>query len=282
MKRHMSKLIIGLLAIASIALIAPNVYTAVSGETLINVQNPAVSTTILAPNRVKDAGNLDDNITKGMLAVGPLVYDGTNWDKVRGDTANGIDVDVTRISGTVTMTGNITPADAFTNPATAINGNTLLSGFNGTTWDRLRSEGSNADGDAVLTLGVLATEAYNKVFNGTTWDRIRSGITIGSVLVDNTSNTSGNITTDTTTAIKATAGILNRVIVNMAGTAPASVALYNIASAGCTGTPASGYVATLSTETAGVALEFNHTFTLGICAVTVSGATDANVSALYR
>ena len=282
MKRHMSKLIIGLLAIASIALIAPNVYTAVSGETLINVQNPAVSTTILAPNRVKDAGNLDDNITKGMLAVGPLVYDGTNWDKVRGDTANGIDVDVTSISGTVTMTGNITPADAFTNPATAINGNTLLSGFNGTTWDRLRSEGSNADGDAVLTLGVLATEAYNKVFNGTTWDRIRSGITIGSVLVDNTSNTSGNITTDTTTAIKATAGILNRVIVNMAGTAPASVALYNIASAGCTGTPASGYVATLSTETAGVALEFNHTFTLGICAVTVSGATDANVSALYR
>lgn len=278
----MDKILATILAVTAIGMWAGPVYTAVSGEVLMNVQNPSVSGTVLAPVRLKDGGSIGDNITAGIMPTGLMMHDGTNWDKVTGDTTNGIDVDVTRISGTLTIAGNITPADTFANPTTATNGNSLLSGFNGTTWDRLRSEGTNADGDAVLTLGALATEAYNKVFNGTTWDRVRSGITTGSVLVDGTSNATNNVTTDTTTTIKGTGGILNRVIVNTAGTAPASIALYNIASAGCTGTPASGYVATLSTETAGVALEFDHTFTLGICAVTVSGATDANVSALYR
>ena len=282
MKRYMDKILATILAVTAIGMWAGPVYTAVSGEVLMNVQNPSVSGTVLAPVRLKDGGSIGDNITAGIMPTGLMMHDGTNWDKVTGDTTNGIDVDVTRISGTLTIAGNITPADTFANPTTATNGNSLLSGFNGTTWDRLRSEGTNADGVAVLTLGALATKAYSKVFNGTTWDRVRSGISTGSVLVDGTSNASSNITTDATTPIKATGGVLNRVIVNTAGTAPASVALYNIATAGCTGTPASGYVATLSTETAGVALEFNHTFTLGICAVTVSGATDANVSALYR
>lgn len=282
MKKHISKLIVGLLAITAIGLLAKPVYTAVSGEVLMNLQNPSVSGSILAPVRLKDGGSIGNNITAGIMPVGLMLHDGTNWDKITGDTTNGLDVDVTRITGTITTTGNITPADAFANPTTAVNGNALLSGFNGTTWDRIRSEGTNADDDAVITLGALATEAYNKVFDGTTWDRVRSGINTGSVLTDSTSNATSNITTDTTTTIKATGGVLNRVIVNTAGTAPASISLYNIAAAGCTGTPASGFVATLSTEAANVALEFNHTFTLGICAVTTSGATDANVSALYR
>ena len=269
-----------LLVISAIAFIAPNVYTAVSGESLVNVQNPSISTTILAPVRLKDAGNIGDAITKGLMATGIMSYNGTNWDKVRGDTTNGIDVDVTRITGTVTMTGAITPADAFANPTTAVNGNSLLSGFNGTTWDRIRSEGTNADGDAVLTLGALAAEAYNKVFNGTTWDRLRSGITTGSVLTDNSSNASSNITTNATTAVKATGGVLNAVIVNVVGTT-STVALYNIASAGCTGTPASGYAFTLSTATLALDTNINHTFTLGICAVT-AGAAAADISALYR
>ena len=282
MKKYFEKSIATLLAIIAVGLWAGPVYTAVSGEVLMNLQNPSVSGAILAPVRLKDGGAIGNNITAGIMPVGLMLHDGTNWDKIPGDTTNGLDVDVTRITGTLTITGNITPADALANPTTALNGNALMSGFNGTTWDRLRSEGTNADDDAVITLGALATEAYNKVFDGTTWDRIRSGINTGVVLVDNTSNATSNIITDTTTTIKATGGTLNRVVVNTAGTAPASIALYNIAAAGCTGTPASGYVATLSTEAANVALEFNHTFTLGICAVTVSGATDANVSALYR
>ena len=47
-------------------------------------------------------------------------------------------------------------------------------GFNGTTWDRLRSTGDNADAVAVATLGELLTLARNTGFNGTTWDRLRT------------------------------------------------------------------------------------------------------------
>jgi hypothetical protein len=43
-----------------------------------------------------------DNMTTGVPAVGTMVFDGTNWDRARGDTTNGLDVDVTRVSGTVT------------------------------------------------------------------------------------------------------------------------------------------------------------------------------------
>lgn len=55
-----------------------------------------------------------DNSTAG--AVGNLrtaarlfQFDGTNWDRCRGDTTNGLDVDVTRVSGTVTVS-TTTPA----------------------------------------------------------------------------------------------------------------------------------------------------------------------------
>ena len=284
MKRFIDKLILSALIIAAAAtgviFYGKQVYSAVSGETLLNVQNPSVSGTVIAPVRIKDGGSIGNNITAGILPAGLMLHDGTNWDKVTGDTTNGIDVDVTRITGTLTIAGNITPADALANPTTSLNSNALISGFNGTTWDRIRSEGTNADDDAVVTLGVLATEAYNKVFDGTTWDRLRSGITTGSVLVDSTSNASSNIVTNTTTAVKATGGVLNHIIVNSAGTG-STVALYNIASAGCTGTPGSGFVGTLATTTAFSALEYDHTFTLGICAVT-AGAAAANISVLYR
>ena len=245
MKKYLEKAIATLLAIIAVGLWAGPVYTAVSGEVLMNLQNPSVSGAILAPVRLKDGGAIGNNITAGIMPVGLMLHDGTNWDKIPGDTTNGLDVDVTRITGTLTITGNITPADAFANPTTALNGNALMSGF-----------------------------------NGTTWDRIRSGITTGSVLVDSTSNASSNIVTNTTTAVKATGGVLNRIIVNAAGTT-STVALYNIASAGCTGTPGSGFVGTLATTTAFSALEYNHTFTLGICAVT-AGAAAADISVLYR
>lgn len=35
-----------------------------------------------------------------------LMYNGTTWDRVRGDITNGIDVDVTRVGGTVTVDGS--------------------------------------------------------------------------------------------------------------------------------------------------------------------------------
>jgi hypothetical protein len=42
-----------------------------------------------------------------------FLFNGTTWDRMRGDTTNGLDVDVTRVTGTVTIAGNVTNAGTF-------------------------------------------------------------------------------------------------------------------------------------------------------------------------
>lgn len=109
-------------------------------------------------NNVKDA-NAGDSLSSGILATGTMVYNGLSFDRVRGDITNGMDVDVTRISG------SITPSDAYANPTTANQMWSLTGVFNGTTWDRMRS----ATADALASTGITAVG--NMVFNGTTYDR---------------------------------------------------------------------------------------------------------------
>jgi hypothetical protein len=89
-----------------------------------------------------------------------------------------------------------------------------------------------------------------------------------------------NITSATTTTVKATAGILRRIIVGT-GVASATVKLYNVASASCSGTPSSGAAGVItlpSTLANPFSLEFNQVFSAGICVVT-SGAT--NIIVIY-
>ena len=84
---------------------------------------------------------------------------------------------------TITVDGSVTAdtelptaaalSDAAANPTTPTVGAANL-GFNGTTWDRLKSEGTNADGEAVGTAGSLSVCAHGEVYNGTTWDRMRA------------------------------------------------------------------------------------------------------------
>ena len=84
-----------------------------------------------------------------------------------------------------------------------------------------------------------------------------------------------NITTAATTAEKGTAGTLRRVIVGT-GVASATVKLFNVASASCSGTPGSGAMGVItlpSTLTNPFSLELNQTYSAGICVVT-SGATN--------
>lgn len=47
-------------------------------------------------------------------------------------------------------------------------------GFNGTTFDRLRSAGDSADALAAITLGVRRGLAMGMAYNGASWDRLRS------------------------------------------------------------------------------------------------------------
>ena len=87
-----------------------------------------------------------------------------------------------------------------------------------------------------------------------------------------------NITTAATTSVKATAGILRRIVVGT-GVASATVKLFNVAAASCSGTPGSGATGVItlpSTLANPFSLEFNQVFSAGICVVT-SGATNITV-----
>jgi hypothetical protein len=132
------------------------------GKTAISdVAGLAVAQTTSLWNNVRDAA-VGDNISNGILATSLYMYNGTAFDRARGDTTNGLDVDVTRMPG-----GAQTPADAFANPSTFQGSWSLNGAFNGTTWDRVRT----AAGDSNST-GVLAIN--NGLFTGTNFARERS------------------------------------------------------------------------------------------------------------
>lgn len=57
----------------------------------------------------------------------------------------------------------------------------FIYGFDGATWDRIRTLADNGDAQALLTLGLLATIARLQGFNGATYDRLR---TISSLLAN--------------------------------------------------------------------------------------------------
>lgn len=133
-------------------------YTAIMGEALMNVTDSTVSGTVIKSRRLKDAGNIADNTTIGVLAVGPMMHDGTNWDKITGDTTNGIDVDVTRVQGSITIAGGSTPADGYANPTDAINSWALNGMYNGATWDMVRGDITNGlDVDVSRVQGNVTT-----------------------------------------------------------------------------------------------------------------------------
>ena len=79
------------------------------------------------------------------------------------------------IAGTVaaTLGTAVTISDAMAFASGSLVGAVMV-GYNGATFDRLRSTGDNADAVAVATLGELLTLARNTGFNGSTWDRLRT------------------------------------------------------------------------------------------------------------
>ncbi|HET9672418.1 MAG TPA: hypothetical protein VFQ40_06170 [Actinomycetota bacterium] len=129
------------------------------------------SVEILASGADGTANTVNQLVT---AALGYL-FNGTSWDRMRGDTTNGLDVDVTRVSGTVTVDTELPAAaalgDTDSNPtAPAVGAFGMVWG--GTTWARMRS---------LLGDGVAAGGSQNvspMVYNGTNYDRLR-GTTAG-------------------------------------------------------------------------------------------------------
>lgn len=87
-----------------------------------------------------------DGLADGVMASALMMFNGASFDRARGDTTNGLDVDVTRIGG------GVTPADAFANPTDAIKTFALPGSYNGTTWDLARGV-SAANNTAVTSRG---------------------------------------------------------------------------------------------------------------------------------
>ncbi len=77
-------------------------------------------------------------------------------------------------------------ADGAANPTTT-QIKSVLSGYNGTTWDRLRSGANNADGVTVDTTGILKTANNLYGYNGTSWDRVKAA----TALSGSTANSNG-------------------------------------------------------------------------------------------
>jgi hypothetical protein len=91
-------------------------------------------------------------------------------------------------------------------------------------------------------------------------------------------SSSAVISTAATTAVKATAGTLRRIDVTT-GVASATIKLFDLASASCTGTPATNAKAVItlpSSVSNPFTLEFQQSFANGICVLT-SGATNLTV-----
>lgn len=147
----------------------------------------------------------------------PHVFDGANWDRIRGDQTDGLLVnlgsnnDVT-VTGTVTVDTELPVAasltDNFANPtAPAVGAFAML--WDGATWDR--APGTAADGllvnlganndvtitgsvdtelptaaalaDATANPTITSVGTFLQGFNGTTWDRVRTANT-GRLQVD--------------------------------------------------------------------------------------------------
>jgi len=110
----------------------------------------AVAESATVWNSVRD-GSVGDNVSNGVSYMTLGLWDGTNFDRARGDITNGLDVDVTRLPGAGT------PTDAYANPTNALNTFSLGGIFNGSTWDRWRGQATPVQGATLLNATVTGS-----------------------------------------------------------------------------------------------------------------------------
>lgn len=106
--------------------------------------------------------NDGENNTENHIDVsGKLMgFNGTSWDRLRSSTANGLQVDVTRITGSIPAGSNLIGTVG------------ISDGANPVVVDNTASDAESA------TTAALVVNSRLKVFNGSTWDRQRGFSTI--------------------------------------------------------------------------------------------------------
>jgi hypothetical protein len=179
-------------------------------------------------------------------------------------------------------------------------------GFNGSTWDRLRTANgaSNTTGTGLLGAGIMGFDGTNwqsapvrtpadassavvglgvnsqdQVFNGTNWDRVRSltaaaGVT--GVLQTAEKTSFGNINSNATTTLKSGAGVLHTITINKIGATANTATVYD-------NTAGSGTViAVIDTTIAAAPTRiFDAAFGTGLTIVTATG-TAADITVTYH
>ena len=140
-----------------------------SGNLRVNVASGTIianagTGTLLVDSELPTAAALADaaaNPTTATAGVANLLFNGTTWDRMRGDTTNGLDVDVTRVSGSVTVDSELPAAAALADaasatPTTATVGAVHLL-MNATTMDRQRAVVNALDsvGTGIAAAGLI-------------------------------------------------------------------------------------------------------------------------------
>jgi len=159
------------------------------------VSGLAVAESNIKWNNLRDA-SAGDNLTEGIGAFNLYLYDGTNFDRARGDTTYGLDVDVTRMPA---ISGSKTPSDGYSNPTDHIGTWALIGMYNGSTWDMVR-------GDTTYGLDVDVTRTPSYSYS--------------------------NIPLNTTIVIKSGAGFLKAITINKPGSGSTATVYDNTAGSG--------------------------------------------------
>lgn len=178
---------VGLAVIAAICMISASAWFAQSTVTQLSGLAVAENVPTTIWNSVRDAVS-GDNLVRGIMVGGNYAYDGTNWDRVRGDDTNGLDVDVTRI------TGSSTPADGESNPTTLNEVQSFGMVWNGTTWDRLAGTTSGLTVAQATSGG--AFYAIDRSNISTTSVNLAFGFTSKKIMIEVPSGNSDDICVD--------------------------------------------------------------------------------------
>lgn len=170
-------------AVIVVGLLTLGGYTAVR-----SISGLAVAQSRTEWNNLKDAA-FGDNATNGIGAFGLYLFDGTNFDRSRGDIDNGLDVDVTRIVPGTGATSAGKAEDAV--HASGDTGNMILCVRNDTLATLAGTDGDYAPCQVSATGGLyvegavtpadgftnptdgINVNSLNSSFNGTTWDIVR-------------------------------------------------------------------------------------------------------------
>jgi len=249
-----------------------------------------------------------------LAGTGPYIFNGNSWNPFGSINSSLLSTgDRVAASGTVwfdgtnyvgvtagkplpvapALNGATTPSDTFANPTTANLNSSLVSIFNGTTWDRQRS--ATAD---TLATGLAASAQMS--WNGSSWDRVRNasigeptsttGLPISQGYIFNGSSgtyeraRSANQTGTISSGIQAVSGLLFN---NTAYERPISISSANLSATTSTGailsvplstwsitnTPAAATQATISKAASGAGARHVATSISACTAQTAAGQT---------